>query len=172
MALKILKLWRLLTSFRRAGAEVVLAATGSDRNLTLSQGVKILVDVLISNVLEQESDVIIVPGGTGAEKLASDANLMHALQEQKRQNKFIAGICAGTTDVLQQHGLLEGEYWTTHPCLKDKLQDQTHSAERVCVSNKVITSQGPGTCVEFAMVLIKQLIGDEKAHYVRLDVLA
>ena len=60
--------------FRRAGAEVVLGAIGADRNIKLRQGVNIVADDLISNLIDTVFDLIIVPGGMpGAQNLHDDA---------------------------------------------------------------------------------------------------
>jgi putative intracellular protease/amidase len=38
--------------------------------------------------------------------------------------------------------------------------------QRVVVSGQLTTSRGPGTAYEFALSLVKQLYGEDKAHAV------
>ena len=40
--------------------------------------------------------------------------------------------------------------------------DYTYKEERVVVANNLITSRGPGTAFEFALALVKVLMGKEK----------
>lgn len=42
----------------------------------------------------------------------------------------------------------------------------SHAEERVVVDGTLTTSRGPGTSFEFALSLVKQLYGEEKAHEV------
>ena len=44
---------------------------------------------------------------------------------------------------------------------------ERYSEERVVVDGKLVTSRGPGTAIEFALMLIKLLAGAEKAEAVK-----
>jgi 4-methyl-5(b-hydroxyethyl)-thiazole monophosphate biosynthesis len=157
---------------RRAGAEVILAASGLDRQVTLSRGVVVIADDLISNVARQDFDCIVVPGGQpGSDTLSADDVLIAALQQQKLSDKWHAAICAAPVVVFQPHGLLEGSVATCYPKLAGSLHDASRASERVVVSNKCITSQGPGTALEFSLELIRQLFGEHKAAEVGAAVL-
>ncbi len=59
---------------------------------------------------------------------------------------------------------MDGESATCYdaPALRDMIKDHLIPG-RVVVSNKCITSVGPGSSVEFALVLVKLLVGREKA---------
>src|SRR3972149_2214481 len=46
------------------------------------------------------------------------------------------------------------------------------SEERVVVDGNIVTSQGPGTAIEFAFKLVEVLVGKEKAREVNKGVLA
>mmetsp|Transcript_2995 Transcript_2995/g.6257 ORF Transcript_2995/g.6257 Transcript_2995/m.6257 type:complete len:183 (-) Transcript_2995:54-602(-) len=153
---------------RRAGAEVVLAASGPDRQVRLSRGVSVVADDLISNVADQDFDLIVVPGGQpGSDNLSADTNLVALLHRQKNSDKWYSAICAAPVVVLQPHGLLEGVVATSYPKMHSQLQDQSHASERVVLSHKCITSQGPGTAAEFSIVLIQVLFGSEKANEIK-----
>jgi 4-methyl-5(b-hydroxyethyl)-thiazole monophosphate biosynthesis len=66
---------------RRAGAEVVLAASGESKNVVLARGARIEADALLSEVTDQTFDLIVVPGGMpGAQHLHDDANLTALLR--------------------------------------------------------------------------------------------
>lgn len=42
--------------------------------------------------------------------------------------------------------------------------DYKYSEDRVVVDGKLITSRGPGTCIEFALAIVEQIQGKEKAQ--------
>lgn len=143
---------------RRAGAEVVLAASGDNLLVTMSRGIKIQADSLLSSQPLDCWDMIVIPGGPGASNLRDDPRLTEILRYQKTSDKWIASICASPVVVLKSHGILEGLRATCYPALADQLPGRID--QRVVVDNKVITSQGPGTSVEFALQIVKTLFGD------------
>ena len=75
-------------------------------------------------------------------------------------------ICAAPAVVLQTHGLLEGRRATCHPAFADRLADAGAAESRVVVDGPVVTSRGPGTAIEFALELVEQLFGGQKAREV------
>lgn len=148
---------------RRADAQVTLAASGHNLEVTLSRGVKIIADVLLSTVSDQEFDMIVVPGGPGTGNLRDDPLLIEMLRRQKQAHKWYAAICAAPALVFETHGLLEGEVGTCYPSSQHLLSNKSQINERVVVSNKCITSKGPGTAMEFSLKLIEVLYGNDKA---------
>jgi len=50
--------------------------------------------------------------------------------------------------------------------MANKLPNQTKTGQRVVVDGNCITSQGPGTALEFAIELLRQLFDDAKAQQV------
>ena len=56
--------------------------------------------------------------------------------------------------------------------MKDKLGEAIYKDDRVVVDGRLITSQGPGTAMEFALALVEFLAGKEKMLEVNQGVLA
>ena len=86
------------------------------------------------------------------------------LKKQKQSGKLFAAICASPAVALAPHGLLDDKQATGYPSLQDKLPNT--ATERVVVDGNCITSQGPGTALEFAIELVRQLFDDTKARQV------
>ena len=112
---------------------------------------------------------IVIPGGMpGAERLAQNAVLDALLKRQSEEKKVIAAMCAAPAVVLLSKNLLaEASEATAHPAFDLGEAFAKDKKKRVCYSKSssgqvVITSQGPGTAIEFALALVKELCGEEK----------
>jgi protein deglycase len=117
----------------------------------------------LEDVQDNEFDLVAIPGGLkNAQTLAECELLIKILKRQKAAGKWYAAICASPALVFQRHGLLDNEIGTCHPSLADKLENKTQIDNRVVVSNKCITSRGPGTSCEFGLELVRALFGNDK----------
>ena len=148
----------------RGGIEVTLASVAG-RKVTAARGLKLVADVELSDVQDQSFDMIVSPGGLpGAKNLRDSALLFRLLEKQNRQQQWIAAICASPAFVLAHHGLLKGRKATCYPGCEEMLPE--HVDETVVVDGHVITSQGPGTAMAFALKLVEVLAGDITAKEV------
>jgi len=79
--------------------------------------------------------------------------------------KIVAAICAAPALVLEYHDLFPVGNMTGFPGLKDKIDPNKWSERRVIFDPRVnlLTSQGPGTSMEFALKIIDLLLGKTKA---------
>lgn len=109
----------------------------------------------------------------GASHLSSSPHLQGILSAMKEGNRTIAAICASPCVVLAANdAVMKGvSRMTCYPSFREKLVAARPSVsyvaeEAVVVDGKVITSQGPGTAIDFALTLIKELIGLKKAKEV------
>lgn len=162
----------IIDVLRRAGAEVTVAAVGS-LEVTASRGVRLVADCRLADCAGKRFDLIALPGGLpGAEHLRDSEVLTALLREQALGKRLYAAICAAPAVVLQHHGLLAGRRATCHPALADRLEPQAASPERVVVDANCVTSQGPGTALEFALALVERLFGPERAKAVADPMLA
>jgi protein deglycase len=93
--------------------------------------------------------------------------LIDLLKQQKHQDKWYGAICAAPAVVLYAHGLLPSPA-TGYPGFEKDL-DATidyRKHDRVVVTGKCVTSQGPGTAMEMGVKLIELLCGKDKADAV------
>jgi 4-methyl-5(b-hydroxyethyl)-thiazole monophosphate biosynthesis len=148
---------------RRAGVRVVTAGL-DERPVRASRGVVLIPDITLSEVLGQEFDMIVLPGGQpGATNLAQDERISVLLNRLARAGKYTAAICAAPA-VLAQSGLLEGRRATSYPGSLDphSVAGMQYVEEPVVIDGPVITSRGPGTAMDFALQLIEVLAGKQK----------
>lgn len=159
----------LIDVLRRAEVEVTVASVTDDREITASRGTTIVADALISECGDHTYDVIVLPGGVpGAEHLRDCEPLIEMLKEQRDAGRLYAAICASPAVALLPHGLLAGRCATCYPSFREKLEearDVEASDEQVVVDGNLVTSQGPGTAILFALRLVALLFEDpEKAR--------
>ncbi|CAH0478954.1 unnamed protein product [Peronospora belbahrii] len=153
----------------RGGMKVTLASVGRKMQniVTMSQGTKVQGDLAIEACVDLSFDLIMCPGGPGAQHLHDSAELITMLQKQKRQNRYYGGICAAPPLVLLPHGLLESGPATTYPSFESKMVGVDYRPkERVVVNGMCVTSQGPGTAIEMGLKLVELLCSKEKAKSV------
>lgn len=121
-------------------------------------------DTTIGQVMDQDFDMIVLPGGLpGADYLNEDARIHEILKRLHKNGGYTAAICAAPK-VLAKAGLLSGRRATSYPGVLDAMDlpqvDVQH--ERVVRDERVITSRGPGTAMDFALALIELLADREK----------
>lgn len=165
----------IIDTLRRAGAIVTVAAvppSGADNFdaervpllVTASRGTKLVADKTIAECQDEVYDLIALPGGMpGAEHLRDSKALEVLLKKQQQAGRPYAAICAAPVVVLQYHNLLQGLTATCHPSLAPQLDNAVAVNSRVVVAGPCITSRGPGTAIEFALTLVAELYGMEKA---------
>jgi len=156
---------------RRAGAQVSLAGT-VDGIIEGRNGVRVVPDGSLEGVTASDFDMIVLPGGAeGTENLKKDGRIKNLVEEFYSKGRFVTAICAAPT-VLSAAGLTRGRTVTSHPSVYDQLSEENLSKERVVVDANIITSQGPGTAMEFAFKLVELLFGAAKAEEMNKGVLA
>lgn len=144
---------------RRADIEVTTAGL-DDAPVRASRGVTLIPDETLDAALERDYDMVVLPGGLGgAQRLGADTRVGALLERMADSEKFTAAICAAP-GALEQRGLLQGRRATAFP---GALQVTADAGEPVVVDGKLVTSQGPGTAIDFALTLIEQLAGAERA---------
>jgi len=155
---------------RRADVEVSIAAVSETKGLSITgaHGIEINADCSIDSCVNSDWDLIAVPGGIpGAEHLANCQSLDILLRSQVQQGRLYAAICAAPALVLGSKGLLEDKTATGHPMFQQNLSaKELNSESRVVVDGNCITSQGPGTALDFALELVEQLCGVVKREEV------
>lgn len=155
----------IIDLLRRAGIEVVTA--GLKPGIVLaSRGVQLVPDLSLDVALQEDYDMVVLPGGMpGASHLKQDARIIALLKKMAAAQKFTAAICAAPM-VLAEAGILDGRRATSYPGFLDAMPGVTVSSEAVVQDGKVLTSRGPGTAMDFALALVEALAGHEKRQQV------
>ncbi|HDI3020263.1 TPA: protein deglycase YajL [Cronobacter turicensis] len=155
----------------RGGINVTTASVAGNGNLTItcSRGVRLLADAPLVEVADGDFDVIVLPGGLkGAEAFRDSPLLVETVRQFHLSGRIVAAICAAAGTVLVPHELFPLGNMTGFPALKETIPDDQWQDKRVVWDPRVnlLTSQGPGTAIDFALKIIDLLVGREKAHEV------
>lgn len=156
---------------RRAGADVTIAGT-VEGVITGRNKINVAPDTLLDTVMDVDFDMVVLPGGAvGTENLKKDERVKRLILRMNAQGRLVTAICAAPT-VLSAAGLTVGKTITSHPSVRAELKAGKVSDERVVADGNIITSQGPGTSMEFAFKLVETLFGADKVAEVNKGVLA
>jgi len=97
-----------------------------------------------------------------------DCKVLEKMVKKHAENGGLYGaICAAPAVTLAHWGMLKGLKATCYPSFMEKFHAQVIPVNsRVAVDRNAVTSQGPGTSIEFALALVEQLYGKEKMEEV------
>lgn len=155
----------------RAGIDVVLASCcpAGQRLVRASRGVQLMADCHLDELPAGDFELIVVPGGLpGSECIRDNPRAIALLRAQAEAGRWRAALCAAPAVVLLPHGLLGEARATCHPGFWARIPASQLSQERVVIDSgsRLVTSQGPGTAIEFALALVRVLRGAEAADAV------
>jgi 4-methyl-5(b-hydroxyethyl)-thiazole monophosphate biosynthesis len=115
--------------------------------------------------------MVVVPGGLwGTERCMRHTGLLELIRELVATGRTVASICTAAR-VLDAAGVLPDRY-TCYPGVEEQLSNQHRSDELLVDTGSVITSQGPGTAMQFALYLAGKLSGEERRQVVAGSLLA
>lgn len=156
-------------ALRRANIPVVTVAVSDNVQIKGATGQILLADSLISEVNTDDADWLIIPGGDpGAQNLFANNDVKDKIMAHYRKNGRIASICAGPAVVLAPLGVLKDKKATCYPGLGDAINSNggEYVKQTVVAEPNLITSEGPGTTLPFAIEIIRATKGDKAAETV------
>jgi 4-methyl-5(b-hydroxyethyl)-thiazole monophosphate biosynthesis len=160
-----IELSSIVDILRRGGVSVTVAGL-QDGLITGSRGIKMQPDALLDSIRES-FDIIILPGGyPGYINLGKDKRVIDLVNRYYNEDKFVAAIC-GAPSVLEATGILVQKRATIFKGLEHLIKSAKYIDQPVVEDQKIITSQGPGTAIEFSLTLLKRLTNEKKANEVK-----
>jgi protein deglycase len=154
----------IIDVLRRGGVTVTTAALGKSP-VRGSHGIAVEADTALDGLAVEPFDAVILPGGMpGAKHLREDERVQSLLKAARARGKILGAICAGPI-ALESAGLLKDKRATSYP--GHGLPSARYVEEPVVVDGDLITSRGPGTALDFALVLVARLAGGETAERLR-----
>lgn len=136
--------------------------------VTSSEGMTILPTATFNDC--PSLDVLCVPGGAiGQVEMMQDAEVLEFLRQQGKTAKYITSVCTGSL-ILAAAGLLQGYRAACHWAFRDQLAmlGVEVGTQRVVVDRNRITGGGVTAGIDFGLVVVGQLCGEETAKMIQL----
>lgn len=114
-------------------------------------------------------DIIIVPGGYGAEEIEIyNEHVISWIQQQASKVKIVASVCTGAL-LLAKAGLLDGKTATTHWMDLDRLENEFPNVSvkrdvKFVDEGAIITSGGISAGINMSFHLVAKLCGEQIAR--------
>ena len=156
---------------RRASLDVKTVSLTREKEVTGRSDITVLADQWIGDTDYSLGEMIVLPGGQpGATHLLNHEELKERILQYHKERKYLAAICAAPM-VLGAHGVLTGKKATIYPGMESHLRDGEYQDHKVVLDGHVITSQGPGTAMEFALTLVGIMAGEAMKDKVKKELL-
>ncbi len=156
---------------RRAEVEVKTVSISGKKEVTGAHNITVMADILFEDADYSKAEMIVLPGGMpGTLNLEKHKRLTEKIKEFYENDKWLAAICAAPS-ILGKLGLLKGKSATCYPGFEKHFIGADCSQEPVVVSDKIVTSRGPGTAMYFALELVKVIKGNELSEKLRKDMI-
>ena len=149
---------------RRAGLKVIMTSVMGRRDVKSSREILIQADCLADNVDYSGVKMIVLPGGRLGTENLSQSDIVRKQCAAFGKDKYVAAVCAAPS-ILAELGLLKRA--TVHPDFKDQMAVVEVLDESVVVDSNVITGQGLGATIPFALKLVEIMVGEEKADQIK-----
>lgn len=152
---------------RRAGTKVETVAIGTDgRPVRGAHGITVTADKT-QDTVDTNFEMLVLPGGQpGTQNLENSRVVQGMLDSAWRKGIKIGAICAAPS-ILGHKNLLSGKTAVCYPEYEKDLYGASVKGSAVCVDGNLITGNGPGAAMNFALALLEQLEGPEAMEAVR-----
>ena len=156
-----------LEVFRRAaGVDAHLVGEGRGPCVTQGRPGLLVADRTLADL--PGPDVLVVPGGLGAHRVAGHPELRAWVAAAHRTSQWTAAVSTGSL-LLGAAGVLDGVDATGHWLALDELAGHgaTPVAERLVVQGRIATASGAASAHDLALAVLDRCAGPEVAAAVR-----
>lgn len=159
------EVFSLARDFNQEALFQVHTITENGQMIRARNGLKVLPDYNFSNC--PQLDILLVPGGYGAEEIEIyNESLLSWITEKAQQVEILASVCTGAL-LLAQAGFLKGKKATTHWMDLERLANfpevDVQKETKYVEDGKVITSGGISAGIDMSFYLVAKLYGVETA---------
>ncbi len=156
---------------RRKDIEVDMISITKEINVKGAHGIEVVTDKNIEDVDIDNYEGAVIPGGLpGATNLQKSTMVRDIVKDLYKQGKLIAAICAGPI-VLQEAGIIDNKDFTCYPGFQNEVFGGNYVDKSLVRDANIITAKGPALAVDFALEIIKYLLGENKKEELKKDIL-
>ena len=163
------------TQYRKNLKKAFVSTIGFHPAIKSRFGLKVVPDILFSEVNPKEYRALVLPGGFysyGFDE-AFDEEIHKLARGIYNQGGYIATMCVGILPIADA-GLLKGKRATTYPYSRkhDNIGRLKNNGAivvngPVVMDDRIISCSGPGSAVDVAFLLMEHLLGSKTAKEVR-----
>lgn len=156
---------------RRVDLPVYSVSVTGSKLVRGAHGIGVEADYCFEEIDYDKCDMIVLPGGLpGATNLRDHKGLCQKIALFAEEGKGLAAICAAPM-VLGSLGVLHGRKATIYPGMEEELKGAEPMDFPVVRDMNIVTSQGPGTAMKFAIALVSYFKGKEVGEELASDLL-
>lgn len=153
-------------------AELNVQTVGiSSKTVRGAHGISVVCDIMDTQTDPQNLEMIVLPGGMpGTLNLEKSPVVQTFIEYAMQKNLPIGAICAAPS-ILGHLGLLDHKTITCYPGFESQMPLANYTGNACEQDGNIITGSGAGTAMEFALKLVEQLKGRERAELLKAAVL-
>ena len=161
----------IIDLLRRSSLDAVSVSITGKTKVTGAHGIVIETDTTFEEANYDDCDMIVLPGGMpGTLHMAEHSGLTDMIKSFNEKGRSLAAICAAPM-VFAGCGILSGKKAVIYPGMEEYLGDAEVSDKRVQTDGNIITSQGPGTAMEFALEIIRTVKDSAASDEIKKELL-
>lgn len=146
---------------RRGNVAVDTASIANTEMVKSSHNIEVKADYKLNEVDPESYDVLIMPGGKlGTANLEACEEVTSAYRKHYDSGKLTCAICAAPS-ILGHMGILKGKKYTCFPSFDEDSFEGEYQKTSAVKDGNVITGRGMGATIEFARLILKELIGED-----------
>ncbi len=151
-----------LDLLRRAGVEVKTVGIGG-KMVTGAHGITVEADITEAELSIGAPELIMLPGGMpGTLNLEKKPVVQSAVKTAAERGAYISAICAAPM-ILGKLGLLKGKRAVCFPGFEEYLDGAEILSVPAVMDGNIITGAGMGAALDFGLLLVSALCGEDKA---------
>lgn len=152
----------------RAGIQVDLISVDNKDEVTGNIGLHVTDLIPMKDYDFTKADALILPGGDGYVHLKENPEVIEEIRKfDENPDKVLGAICAASS-ILGDMGLYKGKDYTCVPPLNGDFGGHFEDVHAV-IDGKLVTGISVGGAFDFALDLIRVLLGDEAAKKIATD---
>jgi transcriptional regulator GlxA family with amidase domain len=138
------------------------------RTISARNGLKVIPDLDLEEALKINFDVLIIPGGYGAEEIEiKKPHIINWIKEMHGRTNILASVCTGAF-LLAEAGLLDNIRATTHWLDLDRLEKEYEKIsvirnKKFIDNGKIITAAGISAGINMSYHIVERMAGKEIA---------
>ena len=154
----------------RAGLSLDIVSMMDDNNIVTQCGMKLTLDKNVKEIKTSDYDFLFIPGGKAVFSYLIKQDIVNRIiLDFSATNRLIATICAAPA-LVGKLGLFENRKFTCYPGCEEGIKGK-HTGQAFQVCDNFITGKSMGHSIEFALEVVKYLLGNGVCNQLKQSIL-